>query len=105
MPSFPGFPLGATAGTYINTFDLTQPSGYNPAFVTANGGTAVDAEAALVAGLENGMAYLNIHTDVFPGGEIRAFLEPVPEPFSTSLALSGLGILWIARHRYTRHRS
>jgi hypothetical protein len=105
VPSFPGFPLGVTAGTYVNTFDLTQLFSYNPAFVAASGGNAASAEAALVAGLENGMAYLNIHTSVFPGGEIRAFLQPVPEPFSASLMLSGLGVLWTARRRHTRHRS
>jgi hypothetical protein len=42
--------------------------------VTANGGTTAGAEAALLAGLEAGQAYLNIHTTMFPGGEIRGFL-------------------------------
>ena len=34
-PTFPGFPLGVTAGTYSQTFDMTAPASYNPAFVTA----------------------------------------------------------------------
>src|SRR3982750_1240211 len=34
-PTFPDFPLGVTAGTYDRTFDLTDASSYNPAFVTA----------------------------------------------------------------------
>ena len=70
----PGFPLGVTAGTYTRTFDMTDPASYNPAFVTANGGTT-GAEAALLAGLQAGQAYLNIHTTMFPGGEIRGFLQ------------------------------
>ena len=37
-PTFPGFPLGVTAGTYSQTFDMTAAASYNPAFVTANGG-------------------------------------------------------------------
>src|SRR5437870_4926993 len=39
VPSFPGFPLGVTSGTYLNTFDMTLASSYNPTFLTANGGT------------------------------------------------------------------
>ena len=73
-PSFPGFPLGVTSGTYDGMLDLTNSSSFNPAFVTAHGGTVAAAESALVTGLAQGMAYLNIHTSVFPGGEIRSFL-------------------------------
>src|SRR6266436_2693370 len=39
-PTFAGFPLGATSGTYSNTLDLTALSSYNPVFVTAHGGMA-----------------------------------------------------------------
>src|SRR5215204_7496320 len=39
VPTFPGFPLGVTTGTYLMTFDLTLASTYNPAFITAHGGT------------------------------------------------------------------
>ena len=39
VPAFPGFPLGVTSGTYSSVvFDLTQPTIYNPAFVTLEGG-------------------------------------------------------------------
>src|SRR4030095_769933 len=78
IPAFPGFPLGVTSGNYVSAvFDLTQPLIYNPAFVTMQGGLP-QAEAALVAGILNGMTYLNIHTVNFQGGEIRGFLTPVP---------------------------
>ena len=75
-PSFPGFPLGVTSGTYDDVLDLMLASSYNPSFVTANGGTVASAEAALAAGILAGEAYLNIHTTVVPGGEIRGFLTP-----------------------------
>ena len=39
-PTFTGFPLGVTSGTYDHTFDMSLLSSYNPAFVTLNGGTA-----------------------------------------------------------------
>src|SRR5947207_10788649 len=56
VPTFPGFPGGVTAGSYDNTLDLTSLTSYNPAFVTANGGTAASAEAALIAGITQGTA-------------------------------------------------
>lgn len=89
VPSFPGFPLGVSDGTFDNTFDLTLASSYNPAFVTAQGGVA-GAQAVLLAGLAAGNAYFNIHTDFRPAGELRANLVQLPEP--GTLALTGLGI-------------
>ncbi len=63
LPAFPLFPLGVTSGNYVSAvFDLTQPLIYNPAFVTLEGGTIAQAEAALIAGIEGGQAYFNIHT-------------------------------------------
>src|SRR5947209_19321201 len=50
-PTFANFPLGVTSGTYDNTLDLTMSSSWNPAYITANGGTAAGAESALAAGL------------------------------------------------------
>src|SRR5262249_51818921 len=75
VPTFPGFPLGATPGSHPRSSDRTAPASYNPAFVTAHGGTTAGAEAALLAGIRAGQAYLNIHTTMFPGGEIRGFLQ------------------------------
>lgn len=74
-PTFTGFPLGVTSGTYDHTFDTTLATTYSPAFIAANGGTTAGAEAALAASLAAGTAYLNIHTTLFPGGEIRGFIK------------------------------
>ncbi|HKR12391.1 MAG TPA: CHRD domain-containing protein [Pyrinomonadaceae bacterium] len=92
VPTFPGFPLGVTTGTYLQTFDLTLASTYNPAFITAHGGTVAGAQAAFIAGLLSGQTYLNIHTMQFPGGEIRGqLIGEVPEP--ATLLLMGTGLM------------
>ena len=70
-PSYTGFPLGVTSGTWDQVFDMTLASSSNPSFVTANGGTTASAEIALANAIAAGKAYLNLHTSVVPGGEIR----------------------------------
>ena len=93
---FPGFPA-ATSGAYQHVFDLTDSTIYTVSFLNNfGGGTAAGAEAALIAGLEAGMAYVNIHNAEFPGGEIRA---RIPEPMTLALAALGLGIAVLARRR------
>jgi hypothetical protein len=79
-PTFAGFPLGVKFGSYDIILDLTLASSYNPAYVTANGGTTAGAQAALLAALAAGKAYLNIHSSSFPGGEIRGFLLEMTTP-------------------------
>ena len=100
-PTFLGFPLGVLAGTYDNTLDLLSASSYNPAFVTLVGGLA-NAETSLVNGLLGGLTYLNIHTNAFPGGEIRGFVVQIPEPEAYVLLLAGLAIIGISMRKRRR---
>lgn len=100
---FTGFPA-TTSGTYDHMFNLLDASIYTAGFLNNfGGGTAAGARDALIAGLNSGMAYSNIHNAQFPGGEIRANLaaeSAVPEP-STAL-LIGLGMLGLASRRLVR---
>jgi hypothetical protein len=107
-PSFVGFPLGVTSGGMDQTYDTSLASSWNAAFITANGGTPLTAEAALAAGLAAGQAYLNIHTVNFPGGELRGFLQfQAPLFLIPTLSQGILGVLvllliaggWVALRR------
>ena len=104
-PTFPGFPAG-TFGSYDETFELLplEPTDtYNIAFVNGQGGTVQGAMAALLQGMDEGRAYFNIHSSVYPGGEIRGFLvresDEVPEPATLSLIGFGIAAAVIRRRR------
>ena len=89
-PTFTGFPTGATSGWYDHTFNLLDNNSWNPAFITAQG-SLFGAYTTFVTGLGTaGSAYVNIHTPTYPAGEIRGFLQLVPEPSTYALMASGL---------------
>ncbi|MEO7309899.1 MAG: CHRD domain-containing protein [Chitinophagaceae bacterium] len=101
-PSFAGFPLGVTSGSFDQTYDMTMASSYNPSYVSAHGGTTAQAFTDLRTAIADGKSYLNIHTSVFGGGEIRGFTTtPAPCGAVTdrlyvdgSVASSGTGAGW-----------
>ena len=100
--TFPVFPSGLTSGSYTSPspIDLLLASSYTATFLTTfGGGTTEGAEAAMLAGLLDGRAYLNIHTTFAGGGEIRGFLTAVPEPATLLLLGSGLGALLLRGRR------
>lgn len=95
------FPVGVSAGSYSQVFDLSLSSVYGATFLAANGGTAAGAAAAMLAAFDTQRAYLNIHSNTFTGGEIRAVVQ-VPEPGTwgmMALGLAGVGLLAQRRQR------
>jgi hypothetical protein len=96
LPTFTGFPLGVTSGTYDHTFDMSLASSYNPVFMTT---TPLAAFGVLQTGLNAGDAYLNIHSTEFPGGEIRGFLHAVPEPSTWAMMILGFACVGFMAYR------
>lgn len=68
---FVGFPAGVTSGSYANSYIFT---------------------ASQETSLLSGFMYVNVHSDLFPGGEIRGqIILPVPE--AETFVLLGLGMV------------
>ena len=98
--TFPGFPVGLSAGSYDATLDLSASTTYTAGFRNNfGGGTVEGAQAALLAGLQQQRAYLNIHSNLFPSGEIRGFLAAIPEPASWAMMIAGFGLAGAALRR------
>lgn len=90
--TLPDFPVGVTGGHYVHDVDLDDAASFTGGFLGGFGGDVDAAREALLEAMAVGRAYLNIHTQANPGGEIRGFLH-VPEPASLALALVALAAL------------
>jgi hypothetical protein len=87
---------GTPAGVLIPlTIDTPGTSG-----TFSGGGTLAGAN---ITGMINGQTYVNLHTSVFPGGEVRGQLIETPEP--ASLAVLGIGASALLLHRRRAHRT
>jgi hypothetical protein len=98
--TLPGFPVGTTSGSYDVVLDMTSDATYTDAFRTGpGGGTSASAEAALIQSFFDGTSYFNIHSALFPTGEIRGFFAPlaIPEPGTYALILLGMGAMTAAK--------
>ena len=100
---FEGFPTGVRSGLFTQTFNLNDAATYSPVFINNNGGTVTSARDALLTGISQYRSYINIHSNVYPNGEIRGFLvplAPVPEPTSWAMLAVGLaGVGFMARRK------
>jgi hypothetical protein len=79
IPFVPPMTTGATAGSFANVFVIN---------------------ATLANQIKSGLSYINIHTTVFPGGEIRG--QIIPEP--GTLSLMSLGLVGLATVRRSLRR-
>ena len=71
----------------------------------ASGLNAGHPSMSFLAMLQGGLAYMNVHTATYGGGEVRGQLiqvGAVPEPSSYALLLGGLGLITLLARRRSR---
>ena len=95
--------VGANAGPKV-FLDAAPFVSSNPGGLLLVGGSGVSTPyAAFLTDLQAGMAYVNVHTVAYGGGEIRGQLMQVavvPEPSTYALMLAGIGMMgMLARRR------
>ncbi len=93
------------AGSYSNSWDLDTDNPFTNATFVTNNSVAMNGipdlleafESALMPALTDGRAYINIHTTLNPGGEIRGDFAPTPEPSTALLILGGAAAVAVQR--------
>jgi hypothetical protein len=91
---FPNLPTGATSGTFSGALTAAN--------LTPAGSIMTFADA--VAAFEAGNTYTNLHTTMFPGGEIRGQNPAAPIPEPSSLMLLGIAVLGLLGHGWRRRQ-
>ena len=95
-------PLGTNAPVII---PFTSANG----FIAGTTSGTVDYSGTLtslqVSEFLSGLAYVNIHSTVFPGGEIRGQLIAVPEPSTYAVAGGALLLLLVGRRFFSSQKA
>ena len=93
----PGFTAPPVVNLGISPFVSFNTGGT----LLLGGSNVAPPNASFLGQLQAGLAYVNIHTAAFSGGEIRGQLIPVsvvPEPSTYAMLLSGLALIgWTVR--------
>ncbi len=87
------------SGSSSDLLQLAIDDGYGAGYAL---GLGSDSFADLVFALNQGDIYIDMHTDLYPSGEIRGQLGPATVPEPPMLALLGLGFAVAA---FTRRRA
>ncbi|MEX2566364.1 MAG: CHRD domain-containing protein [Cyclobacteriaceae bacterium] len=90
-------PFGQNGGVVVTLLQFSEPTGLENGLIAQ--GTITEADlsgqlegeslSTLVSAMDNGNAYVNIHTVSFPGGEIRGQISMIQEDGKFKTELSG----------------
>jgi CHRD domain len=100
-------PFLGNSGVVVNFLTNTGSANFtSPSYTVTNNASGTGSvsgtvvlNATAIAALNQSRLYINVHTGLNGGGEIRGNLVPVPEPAGTALAVIGLGLLSARRRR------
>ena len=97
-PTASGGSAAFTQSTGVK-YGLDSLAGWNASASAGGFNGTVSILAGDVVALENGQFYMNVHTAVNGGGEIRGYLTVVPEPSAAVLVLSSVLGMGVCRRR------
>lgn len=101
-------PCGFVSGGLMTDCAPTTGSAHDVLYLSADDGYAAFAEppglgfpdfATLTAAFERNGVYIDLHTELYPSGEIRGQLLAAPEPASLAMVGGGLWALSLLRRR------
>jgi len=103
--AWPGDPQGPTVTCAWGTFGICVPesgSSHDVLQLSANDGYGYPNFASMVDAFMNREIYIDVHTQLYPAGEIRGQLAPVPEPSTWATMLLGFAGLGLAGYYRAR---
>ncbi len=84
------------SGTSSDVLQLSADDGYGAGLAL---GFSTNSFADLVLALNQGDIYVDMHTALYPSGEIRGQLAAVPEPFTWAMTMLGFASFGFVTHR------
>jgi len=95
-------PIGSNAPVFI---PFTLANGFVAGTTSGSVSYSGTLSSTAASQLLDGLFYVNVHSTLFPGGEIRGQLLPVPEPSTYALCgVAALGLL-VLRRRFRSSRA
>jgi len=96
-----GLALAAVLACFAARAEVFAGSAHDVLQLAADDGYGYPTFSSLVDAFLRGGVFLDIHTELYPSGEIRGqLISAVPEPSALGLLGVGIGVLALAR----RHR-
>ena len=103
--AWPSDPQGPTVPCAWGIFGVCVPesgSSHDVLQLSANDGYGYPDFALMVDAFMNHEIYIDMHTQLYPEGEIRGQLAPVPEPSTWAMMVLGFAGLGFAGYRASR---
>lgn len=101
-------PVGANGPVVVNLANSPFMALNSGGTLLIGGTNVLPPSSSFLSQLQAGLAYINVHTALNPGGEIRGQLTQVsaiPEPSTYTMLLAGLGLIGVMVRNRAKERN